>query len=512
MGSSNQPFSRNPIMFEDDTDTAVKMSSGNTSDRLFSGLGGPRLAAGHQNMVSSKQPFSRNASILSAEASPVNLDDSYPSSLRSSSTCTSYSLEISLSTADAEKESKPLSVQKISESRNDQNQVINPSVHPGIMKLADSSDRPPSLNPLQRHDQSVNLSAAKFGYCSNLPGNCQIISSKNGESAVEKDFSSITHSTGNPGVQAVCKLAYQSSKAASVQNMEQMEHFNEQKKRTENEEGAFYGFVILHAPEDIEEASRIKTRLEGISSTPGATFAEDFAEPGQSSFRCVEDAINNSAYIMLLLTPNFNTRLNEMNTDSALMNSIEKPHKYNTVIPLLPRDNSLTATELHMALRTKIPMKEKDKTFEIMARKVLDPEKIQNQKKIWKQEQLIRKQQEMQQQLQEENIRHRDLIRESTKVSELQQQRTQLLMQQQRFPQSHAPQLQSYQTFSGGTAPFGPVPPQWQNPLTPQYCGTRWHQPPSNIHIQNAKYIMIGNDTSMTVGSGENNSGDEDCL
>ncbi|XP_036442680.1 TIR domain-containing adapter molecule 1 [Colossoma macropomum] len=501
--SSNQPLSSGA----NGSANRFKISSDSSAERTFSVPGnaeknnvGASVGAGHQNTASSDQPFSGNASTLKAGTNPADMDDSNPSSLHSTSTCSSYSLEISLSTASNEKESQPLPLQTPPESRNDRNKQINPLIPPEETKLAVTNfSRASAPGPPHQSAQPAESVAGKVTRCTDMLGNCQIVTSKNSVSSAENAFSSITSGNGKLGAQPFSKLASQPPKSASVQSTERMDSFSFERKSAEDEEEMFYAFVILHAPEDAEEAARLKARLERASSTTGATFAEDFAEPGRSPFRCVEDAINNSAYIMLLLTANFNTRLNEMNTDSALINSIEKPHKYNTVIPLLPRDNSLTSAELPMVLRTKFPMRERDRAFEIMARRVLDPEKIRNQKKIWKQELLVRKQQEKQQQLQDENRRHKDFIRESEKVRELENQRMHLLMQQQRLLHPYAPQPQWYPAFPGGAQPFGPVPQQWPEP-TPQ--------PPSSIHIQNAKYIMIGNDSTMTVRG--DSSGDED--
>ncbi|KAL7867071.1 hypothetical protein AOLI_G00148850 [Acnodon oligacanthus] len=512
VASSNLPFSSNA----NGSANGFKMSPDNSSERTLSVPGnteknnvGALVGAGHQNMASSDQLFSGNASTLKAETSPDDMDDSNPSSLHSTSTCTSYSLEISVSTASNEKVSQPLPLQTPAESRNDQKKQINPLVPPEETKLAVTNfSRASATKPLQRSAQPAESMAAKVTKCTEMLGNCQMVTSRNAVSSVENAFSSITSGSGKQGAQPISKLVSQPPKSASVQSTEQMDSFSVERKSTEDEEEMFYAFVILHAPEDVEEAARLKVRLERISSTTGATFAEDFAEPGQSPFRCVEDAINNSAYVMLLLTPNFNTRLNEMNADSALINSIEKPHKYNTVIPLLPRDNSLTSTELRMVLRTKFPLKENERGFEIKTRKVLDPEKIQKQKKIWNQELLVRKVQEKKQQLQDENRRHKDFIRESEKVVELQKQKMHLLMQQQRLSHPYAPQPQWCPAFSGGANPFGPVPQQRQEPTPPHGSGAGWPQPPSSIHIQNAKYIMIGNDSTMTVRG--DSSGDED--
>lgn len=489
MGNSNQPTSKNNISKAG----SLKTLSLDRFGRAGSGNTGSDPGGAAAVMESSTQSFNSRST---AEANPVKLDDGYPSSLRSSSTCTSYSLEISLSTSNNENESQPQPLQTPPESGNDRNEQINPSIRPAGTEP--SSYRPSAPKPLENPAEST---AAEVRQCTDMLGNCRMVTS--GEPHVEKTFSSICSGSGKLGAQPVSP--------GQPPSFERMESVSKEQQTWEDVEDMFYAFVILHAPEDAEEAARLKTRLEKISSMTGAVFAEDFAEPGRSTFRCVEDAIGNSAFTMLLLTPNFNTHLNEMNTDSALLNSIEKSHKYNTVIPLLPQDNSLTRSELPMVLRTKIPMKEKeDKVFEVMVRKVLDPGKIRAQKKIWKEEQLVKKQRERQRRLQEENRRRTEIVRESSKLRELEQQRLQL---QQQLSRSCAPQQHLLQDFSGGAQRFGPVFPQGQDPGPPLYSGAGWQQPPSSIHIQNAKYIMIGNDSTMTVGGGGgggDDSGDED--
>ncbi|KAM9845493.1 TIR domain-containing adapter molecule 1 [Aulostomus maculatus] len=219
----------------------------------------------------------------------------------------------------------------------------------------------------------------------------------------------------------------------------------------EEDEATFYSFVILHAPEDAEVAESIKERVEAVIDSEGATYAEDFAIPGRSTLRCVEDAINNSAYTLLLLTQNFNSRLLEMKTDSALINSINHHHKYNTVIPLLPKENRMP--ELPLVLRAIIPLDE-NKNFERKTKKALSPAKIKQIRKIWTEEQRKLKWFHLKQKRQMHN-----------KTAQL---RETLL-----FP---------------GTMDFNSVQAVWQ--------------PQPNIHIENAKYIMIGNDSQMTVDYG----------
>nr|XP_057922838.1 TIR domain-containing adapter molecule 1 [Doryrhamphus excisus] len=209
----------------------------------------------------------------------------------------------------------------------------------------------------------------------------------------------------------------------------------------EDEEVIFYSFVILHAPEDAEAAEIMKEKLETVIGHKGATFSEDFAIPGMSTLKCVEDAINNSAFTLLLLTRNFNTRMLEVKTNSALINSINKQHKHNTVIPVLPKDNRMPKHKLPIVLQTLVPLEE-SKCFENKIKKALSSAKINNQKRIWSEEQRTRNEHEAAHMLGKLNI-----VRHPVDV----------------------PSAESV----------------WQ------------HHP--SIHIENAKYIMIGNDSQMTV-------------
>ncbi|XP_028284193.1 TIR domain-containing adapter molecule 1 [Parambassis ranga] len=233
------------------------------------------------------------------------------------------------------------------------------------------------------------------------------------------------------------------------------------KSAEEEEEEIFYAFVILHAPEDEEVAEHIKEKLESATSSVGATFSENFAIPGKSTISCVEDAINNSAFTFLLLTRNFNTRMLEMKTNVALINSIHKTHKFNTVIPLLPRENCMPKQSIPIVLQTIVPLHE-NKSFERKIQKSLSPAKIEIQRKIWTEE------------------------TERLKRLKLQQDRASLLMEEKLVLGSSAPPEQD-----GGDDRL------------------RW-QPPTNIHIEHAKYIMIGNDSQMTVDLGGSADREED--
>lgn len=471
-------------------------------------ISGEHTAAGCLTMGASIQPSRGTADALKAPKEPPKRDDSYPSSLRSTSTsCSSYSLEISVSTTttnNTDKESRPLPLplKTPPESRAGQNHEAKPPsplVSQKSLSSVTKSYRSSDPKPLQEKEQLTGL---KFNQCLDMLGSSEIVTAKSPsiDYGLEKTFLSSPSGDGKVGAQRVS--ASQPLKASSTQEVRKPDSVRTETRAGQEEEDTFYAFVILHAQEDSEEAARLKSRLESISSTTGATFSEDFAVPGQSTFRCVEDAIENSAFVMLLLTPNFNTCLNETNADSALMNSIDKPHKNNTVIPLLPRTNGLTRDQMPYALKTKNPLDETKgrHIFEKMAQRVLDSKNIERQKSVWRLAQLGKKQQ----MLQEEKRYYKDINREASRVRELEEQVKQM---QQHLP-THAHQPNSYQGFSRRSPSF---PFRGPSPTPSYYSGNMWPQQPSNIHIQNAKCIMIGNNSTMTVGEAVD-SGDEENL
>lgn len=229
----------------------------------------------------------------------------------------------------------------------------------------------------------------------------------------------------------------------------------------EEEEAIFYAFVIMHAPEDADVADCMREKVEKVIGCKGATFSDDFHTPGKSTLRCVEDAINNTAFTFLLLTRNFTTRMVELETNTALINSLGKKHKWNTVIPLLPMENSMPKQEIPLVLQTIVPLEE-SKNFERKLLKSLTLAKIKKQEKIWMEEQRVR--------IQKAQLQHKKQLKHCEKV-----------------------QWQEKKNL-GQTILHNPN-------LLGEDNTALWQMHP-NIHIENANYIMIGNDSQMTVGVG----------
>ncbi|XP_067872669.1 TIR domain-containing adapter molecule 1 [Heterodontus francisci] len=155
----------------------------------------------------------------------------------------------------------------------------------------------------------------------------------------------------------------------------------------ESFENKFYPFVILHASEDVEIAESMRVKLESLVNMEGATFFEEFSLPGLSPIKCIEDAINNSAFTILLLTNNFNSCWEEYKTNIVLMHSINNQHKYNTVIPLLAKKNRLRKDEIPFALSGINSLDENSKHFERHVEKMFTKGVLEKHKKKWLQEQ-----------------------------------------------------------------------------------------------------------------------------
>lgn len=253
----------------------------------------------------------------------------------------------------------------------------------------------------------------------------------------------------------------------------------EECEEEEDEETTFYAFVILHAPVDADMADSMRVRLESIIGREGATFSDDFAMAGKSTLRCVEDAINNTAFTILLLTRNFDTHMQDLETNSALLNSVNKAHKHNTVIPLLPQQNSIPTKEISLVLQTITPLVE-DRNFERKVRRSMSQGAIRKQHKIWIEEQKVKSQIKKQERLRQLKQHNKQLIREAEKTQSLESENIRLLMAQR--------------LLLGSAMPT-------QNDS--EECRAWWQQQQQpNIHINNAKYIMIGNDSQMTVDLG----------
>ncbi|XP_056149873.1 TIR domain-containing adapter molecule 1 [Lampris incognitus] len=357
----------------------------------------------------------------------------------------------------------------------------------------------PSNSPAGAHAERKDLSVLK----SHMDSKTDV---RSFTTLVEKDNKSDGHVTGNQKKTAVPLIE---TKPALISTEHLPPTISVPKaayektiiEEEEEEEKIFYSFVILHAAEDFDMAESMRERLESLGVGTGATYSEHFAIPGKGTLMCVEDAINNSAFTILLLTRNFKTRLLEVETESALINSMNHKHKFNTVIPLLPQENCMSKQNMPMILQAVVPLVE-NKSFDKRIKKALSPARIESMRRLWFEEQRVKDQVRRQETLRLSNRRQEQLIREQKKAKALEQEKIRLLIEQQLL--IHGPPLDPR------NAPYYPASYADASGIPPAVGGDGrlWWPPQSSIHIENAKYIMIGNDSQMTVElSGVNDDG-----
>ncbi|NXQ91501.1 TCAM1 protein, partial [Nyctibius grandis] len=148
-------------------------------------------------------------------------------------------------------------------------------------------------------------------------------------------------------------------------------------------EGKFFTFVVLHASEDEIVAHRVKDLLETMGVSNGATLCEDFLIAGRSHMTCFQDALENSAFIILLLTKNFPCDLCMFQTNTALMESILKPAKRDSVIPFVPKENPLERSQIPSTLTGLMPLDENSPGFSRTVQNTFTTSRINERKAMW---------------------------------------------------------------------------------------------------------------------------------
>ncbi|CAN8201339.1 unnamed protein product [Coccothraustes coccothraustes] len=147
----------------------------------------------------------------------------------------------------------------------------------------------------------------------------------------------------------------------------------------------FFTFVVLHASEDEIVAHQVKDLLESMGVSNGATLSEDFFIAGRSHMTCFQEAMENSAFMILLLTKNFPCNLCLYQTDTALMQSILDPSKQDSVIPFLPKANALECSQIPRMLSALVTLNESSPLFSKNVQKTFNPKKIREKKAMWDQ-------------------------------------------------------------------------------------------------------------------------------
>lgn len=154
----------------------------------------------------------------------------------------------------------------------------------------------------------------------------------------------------------------------------------------------FYNFVILHAMADEEVALRVRERLEALGVPDGATFCEEFQVPGRGELHCLQDAIDHSGFIILLMTPNFDSALSLHQVNQALMSSFTHNGRYDSVIPFLPLESSLGVrhSDTSRLLSGLVWLDEHSKIFARKVGSTFKPQRLSERRAHWQREQDVR--------------------------------------------------------------------------------------------------------------------------
>uniref|UniRef100_A0A8D0HN63 TIR domain-containing adapter molecule 2 n=1 Tax=Sphenodon punctatus TaxID=8508 RepID=A0A8D0HN63_SPHPU len=154
----------------------------------------------------------------------------------------------------------------------------------------------------------------------------------------------------------------------------------------EDSEDIFYKFVIFHADSDINEAIRVQNLLQNtFCIKPGIIFAE--MPCGRHLLENLNNAVNGSAWTIILLTENFLSEVwYKFQSYASLINALNKPHKYNSFIPMRPLNNPLPRGKMPFVLQTIKVLEEGSPAFAKQVGKIFQESKYRHQQAIWRKE------------------------------------------------------------------------------------------------------------------------------
>ncbi|XP_009893486.1 PREDICTED: TIR domain-containing adapter molecule 1 [Charadrius vociferus] len=264
----------------------------------------------------------------------------------------------------------------------------------------------------------------------------------------------------------------------------------------------FFTFVVLHASEDEIVAHRVKNLLENMGVPNGATLCEDFFIAGRSHLTCFQDAMENSAFIILLLTKNFPGNLCMFQTNTALMESILKPSKRDSVIPFVPKENPLERSQIPSTLCGLMPLDENSPGFSRTVQNTFTTSRINERKATWDMMQRKKLQQYQERYQTLHNLAALNLG--SLPQAPPSAPRPQLLEQSppQRCPPASAvPPAANPPPPAGHPMPtqMGPLPFQPLHLPSGHYNVMPGPQGIPHLIIQHARMVQIGNHNTMQV-------------
>lgn len=263
-------------------------------------------------------------------------------------------------------------------------------------------------------------------------------------------------------------------------------------------ERKFFTFVVLHAGEDEIVAHRVKNLLESMGVPNGATLCEDFSIAGCSHLACFQDAMENSAFIILLLTKNFSCNLCMFHTDTALMESIQNPSKHHSVIPFVPKENPLKRSQIPSVLGGLVSLDENSPMFSSRVQKTFKSSRIKERKAMWDQMQRRKLQLHQDRYQAQQSLAALSLGHPQQPLSETKPQLLEPPPQQWCPPTSTVPPTTYPPPLDGHPTPAQMESPPFQALQLPS--GHYNMMPgPGGIIIQHARMIQIGNHNTMQV-------------
>ncbi|XP_004619550.2 TIR domain-containing adapter molecule 1 [Sorex araneus] len=282
----------------------------------------------------------------------------------------------------------------------------------------------------------------------------------------------------------------------------------------------FYNFVVLHTRADEQVALRVRQRLEDLGVADGATFCEDFQLPGRGELSCLQDALDHSAFTILLLTPNFNCRRSLYQLNQAVIGSLTRQGWRDSALPFLPLESSpdQLSPDTARLLAGLVWLEERSPVFAQRVSRTFRSQLLRERREHWRQEQEMRALREQCQQLQVEEQRARTWAAEYSAYIQRYMAFCQQMEQQQvelgkytawgaRDPQTPPP---AFPTWPGLQAPPR-LPPPWPPGVpTPAFPQPPLFQPPSTfpppspqspgvqpLIIQNAQMVQLGLNNHM---------------
>ncbi|XP_039734357.1 TIR domain-containing adapter molecule 1 [Pteropus medius] len=242
----------------------------------------------------------------------------------------------------------------------------------------------------------------------------------------------------------------------------------------ESSEKKFYSFVVLHAKADEHIALRVRDKLEALGVPDGATFCEDFEVPGRGELSCLQDAIDHSAFTILLLTANFDCRLSLHKVGHSLMNSLMQHGRQDCVVPFLPLESSLAqlSPDTSSLLASLVWLDEHSRIFTRKVASTFKPQKLRAYKATWKKEQDVRALREQRQHLEVER-------QQAAALNAAYSAHLQAYLSWQAQMEKLQAAFGNHMTFGSQLPPGASVPYGSQGPLGAQLPFPTWpgHQP-----------------------------------